>query len=418
MAAGSSSPPPLRIVIFPWLAFGHLLPYLELAELLASRDHRVSFISTPGNIARLPPLRPAAAPRVESSTSSCRHSTASPHTSPSSWAPLAPTSDRGPTVSSSIASSTGPPPPLAVEHKVPSAMLLPSAAYLATSQNLHESKRSPQHLSNHGGDMSIAQRFFLTLERCTFAVIRSCIEWEPEFLPQVASLLRKPVLPLGLLPPSPDDGGRVNGEDAAVRWLDAQPPSSVVYVALGSEVPLRVEQVHELALGLELAGTRFLWALRKPSGVSDDDAGILPPGFYERTQGQGFVSMGWVPQVSLLAHGAVGGFLTHCGQRSLTEGFLFWRPLIMLPIRGDQGPNARLMEGKKVGLQVKRDENDGSFDCHGIVSAVRAVMLEEETRGVLVANALKAQGIIADKELQYRYIDQLTQHSSTTVAPP
>nr|TKV92402.1 hypothetical protein SEVIR_9G161240v2 [Setaria viridis] len=112
MAAGSSSPPPLRIVIFPWLAFGHLLPYLELAELLASRDHRVSFISTPGNIARLPPLRPAAAPRVESSTSSCRHSTASPHTSPSSWAPLAPTSDRGPTVSSSIASSTGPPPPL------------------------------------------------------------------------------------------------------------------------------------------------------------------------------------------------------------------------------------------------------------------------------------------------------------------
>nr|TKV92401.1 hypothetical protein SEVIR_9G161220v2 [Setaria viridis] len=119
--------------------------------------------------------------------------------------------------------------------------------------------------------------------------------------------------------------------------------------------------------------------------------------------------MGWVPQVSLLAHGAVGGFLTHCGQRSLTEGLLFWRPLIMLPIRGDQGPNARLMEGKKVGLQVKRDENDGSFDCHGIVSAVRAVMLEEETRGVLVANALKAQGIIADKELQYRYIDQLTQ---------
>jgi len=65
MDAGSPCTRPLRIVIFPWLAFGHLLPCLELAERLASRGHRVSFISTPGTVARLPPLRPAAAPRVE-----------------------------------------------------------------------------------------------------------------------------------------------------------------------------------------------------------------------------------------------------------------------------------------------------------------------------------------------------------------
>jgi hypothetical protein len=63
MDARSSSP--LRIVISPWLAFGHLLPYLELAERLASRGHRVSYVSTPRNIARLPPLRPATAPRVD-----------------------------------------------------------------------------------------------------------------------------------------------------------------------------------------------------------------------------------------------------------------------------------------------------------------------------------------------------------------
>jgi hypothetical protein len=60
-AAGSS---PLRIVICPWLAFGHMLPYLELAERLALRGHHVSYVSTPRNIARLPPLRPTAAPRV------------------------------------------------------------------------------------------------------------------------------------------------------------------------------------------------------------------------------------------------------------------------------------------------------------------------------------------------------------------
>jgi len=267
-------------------------------------------------------------------------------------------------------------------------------------------------------------RFELTVERCTLAVIRSCVEWEPDFFPEVVSLLRKRVVPLGLLPPSPD-GGRANGEHAAVRWLDEQPQGSVVYVALGSEVPLGLELVRELALGLELAGARFLWALRNPGGVPDAD--LLPPGFQERTRGRGLVATGWVPQVSVLAHGAVGGFRTHCGQHSLTEGLLFGRPLIMLPIRGDQGPNARLMEGKKVGLQVARDENNGSFDRHGVASAVRAVMLEEETRGIFLANALKQQAIVADKELHERYIDQFVEqlrsytadgNSSTAVSPP
>jgi UDP:flavonoid glycosyltransferase YjiC (YdhE family) len=120
----------------------------------------------------------------------------------------------------------------------------------------------------------------------------------------------------------------VNGEDATVRWLDAQPASSVVYVALGSKAPLRVEKVHELALGLELAGTRFLWALKKPSGSGDAD--VLPPGFEERTRGRGLVAMGWFPQVSILAHGSVGAFLTHCGWNSTIEGVQYGHPLIML----------------------------------------------------------------------------------------
>ena len=64
MDAGSSSSP-LHIMVVPWLAFGHLLPYLELSERLAERGHRVSYVSTPRNLARLPPVRPAAAPRVD-----------------------------------------------------------------------------------------------------------------------------------------------------------------------------------------------------------------------------------------------------------------------------------------------------------------------------------------------------------------
>ncbi|XP_062215156.1 UDP-glycosyltransferase 91C1-like isoform X2 [Phragmites australis] len=442
MDAGSSSSPPLRIVIFPWLAFGHLHPYLELAERLASRGHRVSFVSTPRNIARLPPLRPAAAPRVDLVALTLPHVDGLPDGAESTnnvasdkfvllfkafdglAAPFAEflgaaCADDGRRPDWIIVDSfhhwvaTA-----AVEHKVPCAMLLPTAALLAAVASRssepsveerpaavprYELEQMARVHTNHCAQgMSIAQRYSLTLERCTLTAMRSCLEWEPESFPLVAAILGKPLVPLGLLPPSPD-GGRgasMGGEDATVRWLDAQPPKSVVYIALGSEVPLRMEQVHELALGLELAGTRFLWALRKPGGVPDTD--ILPPGFQERTHGHGFVTMGWVPQISILAHGAVGAFLTHCGRNSLIEGLLFGHPLIMLPIFGDQGPNARQMEGKKVGLQVKRDENDGSFDRDGVASAVRAVMLEEEARGVFVANALKVQEIVADEELHER----------------
>lgn len=46
----------MHIAVFPWLAFGHMIPYLNLSKYIAQRGHRVSFISTPRNIDRLPKL--------------------------------------------------------------------------------------------------------------------------------------------------------------------------------------------------------------------------------------------------------------------------------------------------------------------------------------------------------------------------
>jgi UDP:flavonoid glycosyltransferase YjiC (YdhE family) len=458
-----SPPAPLRIVIVPWLAFGHLLPYLELAERLASRGHRVSYVSTPRNLARLPlPLRSdvdlvalplprvdglpdgaestndvpddkrelhwkafdgLAAPFAEFLAAACADEATRPHwvvaDSFHHWAAAA-----------------------ASEHKVPLAMLLPTAAMVAaiprpppSSERAtysfelqaaaaaravprYEREGMAQVFANDGASsgMSTRERCVLTAQGCTVTAIRSCVEWEPESFPLVAPLLDKPVVPLGLLPPPPD-GARIaaatNREHATVRWLDAQPPGSVLYVALGSEVPLRADQVYELALGLELAGTRFLWALRKPSGAAHaavDDDDMLPPGFQERTDGHGLVTTGWVPQVSVLAHAAVGGFLTHCGRNSLIEGLLFGHPLVMLPIFGDQGPNVRQMEAKMVGLQVARDEEDGSFDRNGVASAVQAVMLEGEARRAFIAGAARMQEVVADAERHERYIDEFVEH--------
>ncbi|OEL16020.1 UDP-glycosyltransferase 91D1 [Dichanthelium oligosanthes] len=371
-----------------------MLPYLELAERLASRGHCMSFVSRPRNLVRLPPRRHAVdlvaaalpLPRVEGLPDGTNSTNDVPYDkSDLYWKAFdglaAPFVEL---LGTACADNEGTMPDwviadcfhhraatIALDHKVPCAMLLQIAAMIA-------------------------------------AFAQSCSEWEPEAFPVAVAVavLGKPLVHLGLLPLSPDGGRRScdGGEDATVRWLDAQPTSLVVYVALGSEVPLSVQQAHELALGLELAGARFLWALRKPSGATNED--ILPPCFRECTHDHGLVIMGWVPQMTVLAHAVVGAFLTHCGRNSLIEGLMFGHPVVMLPIFGDQWPNACAMEGMKVGLQVARDEDDGSFDREGLGSVVRAVMLEEEARKVFVTNALKMQEIVADRNHHERYIDE------------
>ncbi|KAF8765979.1 hypothetical protein HU200_007952 [Digitaria exilis] len=424
-AAGCPSRP-LHVVICPWLGFGHLLPYLELAERLASRGHHVSFVSTPRNLARLPPRRhhTPVVPSTSSRFLSLHPPTTSPATSWSiygrpSMALLCRLGSTSPPLAPATPPSSNKQPdwPLG-RHRRPMSMaaaMIVAVACEATEVSeltgatvyeemaavgkrpvampWYEWESNSAFFAPLGASgLSIARRCSMALEKSTIAAIWSCHEWGARGIHDGGEPPWQATRPSR--PPSTVPRRR---DDATVRWLDAQPAKSVVYVALGSEVPLPVELVHELAHGLELSGTRFLWALRKPAGVPDDD--VLPAGFRERTHSHGHVAMGWVPQVAILFHAAIGAFLTHCGRNSLIEGIMYGHPLIMLPIFGDQGPNARLMAGRKIGLLVPRNEDDGSFDRRGIEKAVQAVMVEEDSRKVFVANAMKMQEIVANKEL-------------------
>ncbi|XP_050158197.1 UDP-glycosyltransferase 91C1-like [Malus sylvestris] len=46
----------LHVVVFPWLAMGHLIPFFHLSTLIAQKGHTVSFVSTPRNLSRLPKI--------------------------------------------------------------------------------------------------------------------------------------------------------------------------------------------------------------------------------------------------------------------------------------------------------------------------------------------------------------------------
>jgi hypothetical protein len=109
----------------------------------------------------------------------------------------------------------------------------------------------------------------------------------------------------------PEEAGTKRHE--CLAWLDGQPKASVVFLCFGSLGRFSAEQIKEMAAGLEASGQWFLWAVRRPPGDEAGDLdGLFPEGFLQRTGGRGLVVMSWAPQREALAHGAVGGFVTHC----------------------------------------------------------------------------------------------------------
>ncbi|KAF6985448.1 hypothetical protein CFC21_003309 [Triticum aestivum] len=466
MEAAAAGAGGLEVVVFPWLAFGHMIPFLELSKRLAARGHTVSFVSTPRNLARLPAVPaglsarlrfvPLHLPAVDGLLEGAEVTSDLPpdkvgllkkamdglagplaaflaagrrpdwivHDFCHHWVP--PIADQ---LKAALSVFLGPRwanaahPRMEPEHfaETPRWIPFPSTTFFLR----HEAQWITDAFRTNASGVSDMDRWWQVLERSRLTIHRSffleriihrsCEELEPRMFGLLSDLFRKPAVPAGiLLPGAPGDLEEDHRQSSSgsivrpqvLRWLDDQPPNSVIFVALGSEAPLTPENAHELALGLELAGVHFLWALRKPAGTSNDDELLLPAGFEERTRHRGVVCTGWVPQVEALAHCATGTFLTHCGWGSTIESLSSGIPLVMLPFVVDQPLIARAMVERGIGVEVARDENDGSFDRDGVAVAVRRVMVEEHGK-VLATNAKKLQGVLVDQGRQEHYIDEV-----------
>ncbi|KAK8568192.1 hypothetical protein V6N13_106126 [Hibiscus sabdariffa] len=138
-------------------------------------------------------------------------------------------------------------------------------------------------------------------------------------------------------------------EDECLKWLDSKQPNSVLYICFGSLACFTSAQLKEIAMGLEASGLQFIWVVRKQN--KDDD--WLPEGFEKRSEGKGLIIRGWAPQILILDHEAVGGFVTHCGWNSTLEGVCAGVPMVTWPTFAEQFYNEKLVTRVlKIGVEV------------------------------------------------------------------
>ncbi|KNA14838.1 hypothetical protein SOVF_103810 [Spinacia oleracea] len=204
---------------------------------------------------------------------------------------------------------------------------------------------------------------------------------------------RPPVYPVGPLVQTGSSDDKVD-ECESVKWLDEQPRGSVLFVSFGSGGTLSLNQITELAHGLEMSEQRFLWVVRSPNdetlnatyfsveGDKKNPLDFLPEGFLERTKERGLVIPTWAPQIKVLSHAATGGFLTHCGWNSILESVVHGVPLITWPLYAEQKMNAVMLnEGMKIALRPKADEK-GLIGRGEIGMVVKGLMEGQEGKTI------------------------------------
>jgi len=191
-------------------------------------------------------------------------------------------------------------------------------------------------------------------------------------------------------------GSRDNNKDSSepphecIAWLDTQPPASVVFLCFGSMGWFDAAQVVEITAALERCGHRFLWVLRGPpaseSGAGAPDGSehptdanldeLLPEGFLRRTTGTGLVWPTWAPQKDILAHPAVGGFVTHGGWNSVLESLWHGLPMAPWPLYAEQHLNAfELVNNMGVAVPLKVDRKRDNFvEAAELERAVESLM--------------------------------------------
>ena len=108
-------------------------------------------------------------------------------------------------------------------------------------------------------------------------------------------------------------------------------------------------------------------------------------GFEERVKDRGLLVRGWAPQVTILSHPAVSGFLTHCGWNATLEAVSYGVPTLTWPTIADQFCSERLLvdvlrvgvrSGVKVPAKNVPEEAEGVQEPSGDMEKAIAELID------------------------------------------
>ncbi|XP_050373140.1 crocetin glucosyltransferase 3-like [Argentina anserina] len=163
--------------------------------------------------------------------------------------------------------------------------------------------------------------------------------------------------------------------EKCIEWLDSHASESVVYISFGSQNTISASQMMELAKGLEKSGKPFVWVIRPP--VGQDLKGEfrpewLPERYEERMREtkQGLLIHNWAPQLDILAHTATRAFVSHCGWNSVVESLSRGVPIIGWPLAAEQSYNSKMLV-EEMGVSVE------------LTRGVKSNVVAEEVRRVI-----------------------------------
>uniref|UniRef100_A0ACD6AIF9 Uncharacterized protein n=1 Tax=Avena sativa TaxID=4498 RepID=A0ACD6AIF9_AVESA len=409
------APPPPHFVLVPLIGQGHTIPMGDLACLLAERGARVSLVTTPVNAARLqgvadrarramlpleivelplPPADDGLPPGGENSDSIIRlllalYRLAGPleaYVRALPWRPSCIISDSCNPWMAGVARSVG----------VPRLFFNgPSCFYSLCSHNvaghglLHDGEGEGEGERDAYVVPGVPVRVEMTKDTWSAALLTCMPKWEAflqdvregmrtadgavvntfldleeQFVACYRTALGKPVWALGpfFLGNRDEEAVAARGgkdkpsavsQSAVTAWLDTMDQSTVTYVCFGSFPRMLPKQLDEVGHGLEDSGKPFLLALKESETALPETQEWLQA-LEARTAGKGLVVRGWAPQLTILSHRAVGGFVTHCGWNSLLESVAHGVPVVTWPHSGDQFLNERLaVQVLGVGVPVR-----------------------------------------------------------------
>ncbi|KAJ3684999.1 hypothetical protein LUZ61_014163 [Rhynchospora tenuis] len=197
-------------------------------------------------------------------------------------------------------------------------------------------------------------------------------------------------------------GGNTSiGADELLQWLNSKHAGTVVYICFGSIANLNIskEQTMKIAIALEESNRDFIWVVKNSNEACYAD---WLDDFERRMckERKGLIIRGWAPQVVILNHPVVGGFLTQCGWNSTLEAITAGVPMITWPMNGDQFFNEKLIVdvlqvGAAVGAKVGGPyfENQQLIEAETIKSVIERVVGE----GMEGEAMRKRAGVVKEK---------------------